>query len=133
MHGGAGNRVDPRGIGAEFPIRQPAHDARHAGAVRRFDGRGIFFRAVADRIGNTIALIEGDQHWTFQQIYNDARADYDTDGTYRAMGRVLFTDYLVPFELSSALLMIAIVAAVAVARGKHASDNPHNQGPVVKS
>ena len=31
-------------------------------------------RAVADRIGNTIALIEGGQRWTFQQIYNDARA-----------------------------------------------------------
>ncbi len=37
-------------------------------------------------------------------------------------GRSLFTDGLVPFELSSALLMVAIVGAVAVARGKHQSD-----------
>ncbi len=50
-------------------------------------------------------------------------AEYPSDfGTIDAMGRTLFTDYLVPFELSSALLMIAVVAAVAVARGKHKSD-----------
>jgi NADH-quinone oxidoreductase subunit J len=51
--------------------------------------------------------------------------DYPSDyGTIDAMGRVLFTEYVVPFELSSALLMIAIVAAVGVARGRHRSDNP---------
>ena len=35
----------------------------------------------------------------------------------------LFTDALVPFELSSALLMVAVVGAVAVARGRHKSDS----------
>jgi NADH-quinone oxidoreductase subunit J len=39
-------------------------------------------------------------------------------GTVDAFGRVLFTQGLVPFELSSALLMAAIVGAVAVARGR---------------
>jgi NADH-quinone oxidoreductase subunit J len=34
------------------------------------------------------------------------------------MGRVLFSYGLVPFELSSALLMIAVIGAVAVARGR---------------
>jgi NADH-quinone oxidoreductase subunit J len=34
------------------------------------------------------------------------------------MGRVLFSYGVVPFELSSALLMVAVVGAVAVARGK---------------
>ena len=38
-------------------------------------------------------------------------------GSVDAFGRVLFSDALVPFELSSALLMIAVIAAVAVARG----------------
>jgi NADH-quinone oxidoreductase subunit J len=51
---------------------------------------------------------------------------YPSDfGTIDAMGRVLFTEYLVPFELSSALLMIAIVAAVGVARGRSNTDVTH--------
>jgi NADH-quinone oxidoreductase subunit J len=39
-------------------------------------------------------------------------------GGLDAFGTVLFSDALVPFELSSALLMIAVVGAVAVARGR---------------
>ena len=38
-------------------------------------------------------------------------------GGVDAFGRVLFSDALVPFELSSALLMVAVIGAVAVARG----------------
>jgi NADH-quinone oxidoreductase subunit J len=45
-------------------------------------------------------------------------------GTIDAIGRVMFTSDIGPFELSSALLIVAIVAAVAVARGRHASDQP---------
>jgi NADH-quinone oxidoreductase subunit J len=43
-------------------------------------------------------------------------------GSIDAMGRTLFSDGLVPFELSSALLMVAIVGAVAVARGKQGEE-----------
>ena len=39
-------------------------------------------------------------------------------GTIEGIGHELFTTALVPFELSSALLLIAVVGAVAVARGK---------------
>ncbi len=39
-------------------------------------------------------------------------------GSVEAIGELLFTDYLVPFEVASLLLMVAIVGAVAVARGK---------------
>ena len=39
-------------------------------------------------------------------------------GGIDAFGRVLFSDGIVPFELSSALLMVAVIGAVAVARGK---------------
>ena len=45
-------------------------------------------------------------------------------GSVDAFGRILFTTALVPFELSSALLMVAIIGAVAVARGHHKSDRP---------
>jgi NADH-quinone oxidoreductase subunit J len=39
-------------------------------------------------------------------------------GTIEGLGHQLFTGALVPFELSSALLLVAVVGAVAVARGK---------------
>jgi NADH-quinone oxidoreductase subunit J len=39
-------------------------------------------------------------------------------GSIDAFGWTLFTDALVPFELSSALLMVAVLGAVAVARGR---------------
>jgi NADH-quinone oxidoreductase subunit J len=44
-------------------------------------------------------------------------------GSIDAFGSLLFTDYLVPFEVSSFLLIVAIVGAVAVARGKQ-TDKP---------
>jgi NADH-quinone oxidoreductase subunit J len=51
-------------------------------------------------------------------------------GTVESFGRILFTDALVPFELSSALLMVAIIGAVAVARGHHKSDERGARPPV---
>jgi NADH-quinone oxidoreductase subunit J len=39
-------------------------------------------------------------------------------GGIDAFGSVLFADALVPFEISSALLMVAVVGAIAVARGR---------------
>src|SRR5690606_18148026 len=39
-------------------------------------------------------------------------------GTIEAIGHELFSTALVPFELSGALLLVAVVGAVAVARGK---------------
>jgi NADH-quinone oxidoreductase subunit J len=46
-------------------------------------------------------------------------SNVDNDfGSVDAFGRLLFTHGLLPFELSSALLMVAIIGAVAVARGR---------------
>jgi NADH-quinone oxidoreductase subunit J len=39
-------------------------------------------------------------------------------GSIEGIGRELFTTSIVPFELSGALLLVAVVGAVAVARGK---------------
>jgi NADH-quinone oxidoreductase subunit J len=39
-------------------------------------------------------------------------------GTIEGLGKELFTTALVPFEISSALLLVAVVGAVAVARGR---------------
>ena len=37
-------------------------------------------------------------------------------GTVKAVGRILFTQYLLPFEATSVLLLVAIVGAVVVAK-----------------
>jgi NADH-quinone oxidoreductase subunit J len=42
----------------------------------------------------------------------------DPLGTIEGVGRELFTTHVVPFELSGALLLVAVVGAIAVARGK---------------
>jgi NADH-quinone oxidoreductase subunit J len=42
-------------------------------------------------------------------------------GGIEAFGSVLFSDTLVPFEVSSGLLMVAVVGAIAVARGRQGS------------
>jgi NADH-quinone oxidoreductase subunit J len=56
-------------------------------------------------------------------------------GSIEGLGHELFTTALVPFELSSALLLVAVVGAVAVARGKQpdptmlsADKNPPKEG-----
>lgn len=37
-------------------------------------------------------------------------------GTVESVGKVLFTDYLLPFELTSVLIVAAIVGVVSIAR-----------------
>ncbi len=44
------------------------------------------------------------------------RAVGATFGTVKAVGNVLFTEYLLPFEATSLLLLVAIVGAVVVAK-----------------
>jgi NADH:ubiquinone oxidoreductase subunit 6 (subunit J) len=39
-------------------------------------------------------------------------------GGVEALGRLLFTDYLFPFEVASVLLLVAIVGVIALAKGK---------------
>jgi NADH-quinone oxidoreductase subunit J len=39
-------------------------------------------------------------------------------GTVSAVGRILFTDYVLPFEIASVLLLAAIVGAVMLAKSK---------------
>lgn len=46
-------------------------------------------------------------------------------GHIEALGRELFTGELTPFELSGALLLVAVIGAVAVARGKQVDPTLH--------
>jgi NADH-quinone oxidoreductase subunit J len=49
----------------------------------------------------------GEIHW---------KAVPESFGTVKAVGRLLFTQYLLPFEATSLLLLVAIVGAVVVAK-----------------
>ncbi len=89
------------------------------------DQRGRFTRTFGGALFGLVSLAA--MYLVIQPGWNHAYrlTDYPADfGTIDAMGKTLFTDYVVPFELSSALLMIAIIAAVGVARGRHKTDNP---------
>ncbi len=55
--------------------------------------------------------------WAILQVARDAPAELPADfGTVKAVGRVLFSEYLLPFEATSLLLLAAIVGAVVVAK-----------------
>lgn len=47
---------------------------------------------------------------------NDARPAAGPPGGVEAIGRLLFTDYLFPFELTSVLLLAAMVGVLVLAR-----------------
>jgi NADH-quinone oxidoreductase subunit J len=55
--------------------------------------------------------------WVIQQMGKRGMKSIDENfGTVKAVGRLLFTEYLLPFEATSLLLLVAIVGAVVVAK-----------------
>ena len=60
----------------------------------------VLAMAVTDAVGTDVANVANDF------------------GTVKAVGRALFRDYLLPFEATSLLLLVAIVGAVVVAKEK---------------
>lgn len=113
------------------PDATPPHDQR--GQVSRtiaavaFGGAGLAAMSLIVRTAPPIAK---------NKLLASPPPDF---GSVESFGRILFTDALVPVELSSALLMVAIIGAVAVARGHHKSDarqareaTPVAQSPAIK-
>jgi NADH-quinone oxidoreductase subunit J len=84
------------------------------------DRRGRFSRTFAGLLFAICAI--GAMGATYRMgVYfpiSHPEADF---GSIDQFGRVLFSYGIVPFELSSALLMVAVVGAVAVAKGKENS------------
>ncbi len=82
------------------------------------DRRGIVGRTVGGGLfglvglGTLWAVVRGTSGHMPMKLPEPAFGGID------AFGSVLFGDWLVPFELSSALLMVAVVGAIAVARGR---------------
>jgi NADH-quinone oxidoreductase subunit J len=103
------------------PDATPPHDKR--GQVSRTIG-GVMFGAVGLA---AMSLVVRTAPALPKKLLATPPNDF---GSVDAFGRILFTDALVPFELSSALLMVAIIGAVAVARGHHKSDLRNQRAPV---
>jgi NADH-quinone oxidoreductase subunit J len=93
------------------PDASPPRDSK--GQIVRFAGSAMF------------AILSAGAMWlAWKGSHFPALQNVDHDfGGVGALGRSLFTDEVVPFELSSALLMVAVVGAVAVARGKQGVHN----------
>jgi NADH-quinone oxidoreductase subunit J len=93
------------------PSASPPSDRR--GVVVRTFGGALFALAGIGAMGAVVRAAAA-VHRTLQPMPNvDA-----SFGGIDAFGSVLFSDALAPFELSSALLMVAVIGAIAVARGR---------------
>jgi NADH-quinone oxidoreductase subunit J len=82
------------------------------GLVPRLFGGGLFALAGIGGIGLVVRAWMAANHPLPMPSVDPSFGGID------AFGSVLFADALVPFEVSSALLMVAVVGAVAVARGR---------------
>jgi NADH-quinone oxidoreductase subunit J len=92
------------------PSASPPGDNR--GIVARTIGGGVFALA---GLGAIVAVVRAAAAAHRTMPMPDVDAGF---GGIDAFGSVLFADTLAPFELSSALLMVAVVGAIAVARGR---------------
>jgi len=54
-------------------------------------------------------------------------ADCELFGGVRALAHEIYVDSLVPFELASILLLVAIIGAIAVARGRQEKNTPQTE------
>lgn len=89
------------------------------------DQRGRVVRAIGGALFAVASL--GAMYIVIKPLWGKAemiKSPAGTFGSIDAMGKLLFSDGVVPFELSSALLLVAIVGAVAVARGKSGPQDP---------
>lgn len=91
------------------PSATPPFDQR--GRVPRWVSGALF---AAAGLGAMALVVSAAPKDPAAKLLVDAPQDF---GSVDSFGTLLFTQGLVPFELSSALLMVAIIGAVAVARG----------------
>ena len=93
-------------------------DARSA--VPRYLGAGVFLLSAAGALALVVKAAA--------ETTKEAPSLPDGFGTIEKVGHEIFTTKVVPFELSGALLLVAVVGALAVARGKQ-PDPTRKLGP----
>jgi NADH-quinone oxidoreductase subunit J len=91
------------------PAATSPGDARSA--IPRYLGAGVF---LAFAIGALALIAQGSE-----QGSERLTAAPPGFGSIERIGHEVFTSKIVPFELTGALLLVAVVGALAVARGKH--------------
>lgn len=91
------------------PTTSETSDAR--GAIGRYFGAGVF------------ALVSVGALYVVMRFGGETLSKMPEPspgmGTVEVIGRELFSEQVVPFQISGVLLLIAVVGAMAVARGKH--------------
>jgi NADH-quinone oxidoreductase subunit J len=89
----------------------------NAGAERPVPGRSLLSKIAGIPV---FVLFTGVIAYLIQNTYGNANVPVDfgafTGGGPREVGRSLFTQYLLPFEVTSVLILIAILGAVVLAR-----------------
>ncbi len=98
-------------------------------------------RAVGTRILGAVGALLSTSVLAFTLVRHDAQllpipqcppgagAECGQFGGVTAVGAELYLGSMVPFELVSILLTVAIVGAIAVAKGKTTATSPKNEGP----
>jgi len=86
------------------------------------DSKGLFSRTLAAVVFGVFALVTGFFMMRANRGLHPLPPFRHEYGTIDTFGRELFTRGLVPFELTTALFVVAVVGALAVARGRHHSD-----------
>ncbi len=91
--------------------------------------------AVAILMMLSMGLVVSSGQFDTAQVVNALQIDPDHSNT-RELGHALYTDYLYPFEIAGAILLVAIIAAISLAMRKprtHKTPKPENQIAVKRS
>lgn len=64
-------------------------------------------------LASQMILLVGPEHFGLEQFVEPALKAADYSNT-KALGRILYTDYVYPFEIAAVILLVAIVAAIAL-------------------
>ena len=82
-----------------------------------------------------ILLVVGPAHFGLERYAPPVRKDADYSNT-QALGELLYTDYLYPFEIAAVILLVAIIAAISLTlrrRPETRYQNPSQQSMVKKA
>jgi NADH-quinone oxidoreductase subunit J len=103
----------------------------NAHVTDRHSGRSLFARAAA---GVLLLLVGVACVILFSSgAFHDFPIIESTHGTVESVGGLLFRDGLVPFEVATVLLIVAVVGAIAVARTKPSSTKQkQNENPTLR-
>ncbi len=101
-----------------------ATDPRELGkALPRYVSALVFLLASAGALALVLQLAK--------KVHTEMPAAPDGFGSIEAVGKEIFTVKIIPFELTGALLLVAVVGALAVARGKQ--KDPTRPAPASKA